>query len=195
MDNATAFGRQADIYASSRPTYPAALFAWIADQSPAHDAVWDVGTGSGQAAQSLASHFGQVHATDIDAAQLERAVPHPRITYTVAPAEASGLADASVDAVTVATALHWFDHTAFWREVARVARPGALFCGWTYGGGQTEPDVEAALFDPIRAVLKPYWSDGNRLSWRGYDPEEVLAKLGDTPVRYVLPLRQIAARI
>lgn len=173
MDNATTFGMQADVYASARPTYPDTLFQWIADQAPFHDLVWDVGTGSGQAAQMLATHFAHVHATDLDAAQVAQAKPNPKITFQAGPAHDSGLADNSADAITAATALHWFDHEAFWPEVARVGRPGAIFCAWTYGGGQAEPEVQAVLFDPIKEVLRPYWSDGNRLSWRGYTKDEL----------------------
>ncbi|MEO0384616.1 MAG: class I SAM-dependent methyltransferase [Pseudomonadota bacterium] len=168
MENATTFGMQADVYASARPTYPDTLFDWIVAQAPSHDQAWDVGTGSGQAAQQLAGHFKHVHATDLDSAQIAQARQHPCITFQVAPCDASGLSDNSADAITVATALHWFDHGAFWPEVERVGRPGAIFCGWTYGGGQAEPDVQAVLFDPIKEVLRPYWSEGNRLSWRGY---------------------------
>ena len=81
---------------------------------------------------ALAEHFAQVHATDVAPEQIAAAKPHPRVRYSVAPAERSGLADGSVDLVTVAQALHWFDVTAFYAEAARVARPGALLAVWNY---------------------------------------------------------------
>lgn len=168
MSNATSFGQQAGLYAKGRPRYPAALFDWIAARSPATTAVWDVATGSGQAAVSLADHFERVVATDIDAAQIDAASPHPRIAYAVAPAERSGLPDASVDAVCVATALHWFAGEAFWAEVARVARPGALFCAWVYDLPRVEGALQADVLDPLTARLDPYWADGNRLAMAGY---------------------------
>jgi len=173
MDNATSFGTQAKVYAAARPSYPDKMFDWIAAQAPATKTVWDVGTGSGQAALSLSSRFALVHGTDIDAAQLAQARQHPNISYTQAPAHQSRIATNSVDAVTVATALHWFDFDLFWPEVKRVARPGAIFCAWTYHRSETDKDVERLLLDPILDVIAPYWSDGNRLSWRGYGPEEI----------------------
>ncbi len=173
MQNATTFGRQAEVYRAARPSYPDALFRWIAGQAPQQQVAWDVGTGSGQAAISLSEHFLHVHATDIDREQIAQAPQHASISFACAPAHASNLPSNSADAIAVATALHWFDHVRFWEEVRRVARQGAIFCAWTYHGAKTEPDVQRLLINPLIDILEPYWSDGNRLSWRGYAPEEL----------------------
>ena len=171
--NATTFGAQAGTYAAARPAYPDALFDWLAARAPGRRLAWDVGTGSGQAAGALAERFERVHATDLDTDQIAAAPPHPRVAYRVAPAEASGLSDAAADAVTVATALHWFDRPAFWREVGRVATPGALFAAWTYHRIEADAALDDRLIRPVLAVIDPYWSAGNRLSWRGYDAGEL----------------------
>jgi SAM-dependent methyltransferase len=126
------FGAVSQRYASARPTYPDALFVWLAETAPARDCVWDCGAGSGQASVALARHFTQVVATDASAGQVAQAVPDARVTYRVAPAEASGLATGSVDLVTVAQALHWFPLDAFYDEVRRVLRPGGVIAVWTY---------------------------------------------------------------
>ncbi len=173
MQNATTFGLQAEVYSSARPTYPHALFDWIADQAPRRRLAWDVGTGSGQAALELAKRFAAVQATDIDGAQIAQTPDHPEIRFVKAPAHASHLADKSVDAITVATALHWFDPERFWPEVRRVARADAIFCAWTYHQVETDQGTRDALLTPVTDVLAPYWSDGNRLSWRGYSKEEL----------------------
>ncbi|GMN74889.1 hypothetical protein TIFTF001_054477, partial [Ficus carica] len=47
------FIKQAKQYAENRPDYPKELFEFIASKTPLHGLVWDVGTGSGQAAQSI----------------------------------------------------------------------------------------------------------------------------------------------
>lgn len=44
------FSEHASDYARVRPTYPAALLAWLAAEALARDVAWDCGTGSGQAA-------------------------------------------------------------------------------------------------------------------------------------------------
>ncbi|MGH7523008.1 MAG: class I SAM-dependent methyltransferase [Gemmatimonadales bacterium] len=105
----------------------------MAAVAPARDAAWDCGAGSGQASLPLADRFARIHATDASATQLAAAPVHERITWSVVPAESSGLEAHSVDAITVAQALHWFDLDRFWVEVRRVARPQAVFVAWSYG--------------------------------------------------------------
>ncbi len=47
------FLKQAKQYAAARPSYPPELFQFIASKTQNQDLAWDVGTGSGQAAQSV----------------------------------------------------------------------------------------------------------------------------------------------
>lgn len=163
------FSGVAPQYAEHRPTYPAALFDWLAAQCPARDAVWDCGTGSGQAALDLARHFGQVMATDASAAQVMQAPRHARIDYRVAKAEASGLPDASVDLVVVAQALHWFDLAAFYREARRVLRPGGLVAAWCYGVISLEgEEIDALVQLYYHATVGPFWPDERRHVESGY---------------------------
>lgn len=163
MANTQLFSSVAREYANFRPGYPLGLFTWLASQVPRHETVWDCGCGSGQASVALAAHFGAVIATDANAQQIAAATPHPRVSYRVAPAEASGLDPASADLITVAQALHWFDVAAFYREARRVARPGALLAAWTYTIPEpAEPQVRAAFDDFYRTVVGPYWPPERR---------------------------------
>ncbi len=119
-------GHAAD-YASARPHYSTELFDWLAQQCDARLLAWDAGCGNGQAACALAMHFEQVYASDPSAAQIAAAAPASNIRYAVEPAEACGLRDASVDLVTVAQAMHWFDVPRFQVEARRVLRSGGVF--------------------------------------------------------------------
>jgi len=119
-------------YAAFRPSYPAALFDALTDIAPSAALAWDCGAGTGQASLELAHRFTQVVATDASAEQIAQAVPHPRVTYRVAPAHSSELPDASVGLITVAQALHWFDVDAFHREAQRVLVPHGVIAEWTY---------------------------------------------------------------
>src|SRR5260370_10918072 len=113
------FAQAAPAYATFRPRYPAALFGALAAHAPARHLAWDCATGSGQAAIGLAEHFEQVVATDASDAQLAAALPHPRVRYQRATAEASGLSPGSVALVTVAQALHWLHRPAVYAEARR----------------------------------------------------------------------------
>ena len=151
------FSNQATDYARFRPNYPADLFAWLAGIAPARGTAWDCGTGSGQAAVGLAAHFERVIATDPSRKQLEHAEPHPRIDYRLAPAEVSLLDTASIDLVTVAQAIHWFDLDKFYAEAKRVLKPGGIIAAWTYTLLDVEAGVDTLVSDYYRNVVGPYW--------------------------------------
>src|SRR5215470_11482152 len=126
------FSKRAAGYAAARPTYPPALFEWLASIVHRRELVWDCATGNGQAAGGLAAHFARVVATDASSAQIEHARPFPRVQYRVAGADRSGLEPGSVDLVTVAQAMHWIDPPSFYAEVRRVAAPGGIIAVWSY---------------------------------------------------------------
>lgn len=157
------FSQQAPDYARYRPNYPAQLFAWLADIAPSRGTAWDCGTGSGQAAVGLAAHFKRVIATDPSRKQLDHAEPHPRIDYRVASAEVSLLDTASVDLVTVAQAIHWFDLDKFYAEAKRVLKPGGVIAAWTYTLLDVEAGIDELLQDFYRNVVGPYWPPERRM--------------------------------
>lgn len=151
------FSPQAADYAVFRPRYPAAFVAHLASLAPAHDVAWDVGTGNGQAAVLLTDHFRRVHATDASDRQLQHATRHPRVEYLVAPAESSGLPEASVDLVTIAQALHWFEPRSFHAEVARVLRPSGVIAAWSYGMVAVDAAVDRIVDWFYRERVGRYW--------------------------------------
>ena len=162
------FSGHAAKYARYRPDYPSALFAWLAEQVAEHTLAWDCGTGSGQAAHGLADHFDRVVATDASAAQLAHAVPHDRITYRCEPAEQTTLGSASVDLVTVAQALHWFDVDGFYAEVRRVLKPGGVLAVWAYSLCAVTPAVDAVVQAYYEDVVGPCWPPERRHVLAGY---------------------------
>lgn len=163
------FSTVSDHYARSRPTYPPELFAWLAEQCRERDLAWDCGAGSGQASAALADFFTKVVATDASAGQIAQAQPHPRIDYRQARAEASGLESASVDLVTVAQALHWFDPEPFHAEVRRVLKPGGVVAAWCYGVLRVEGEaVNDLAWDFYANQVGPHWPPERRLVENGY---------------------------
>lgn len=162
------FSADAGAYAEFRPRYPDGLLEFLVARSPGRRLVWDCGTGSGQAAVGLASFFERVLATDASPAQIAHATAHPQITYRVAPAERSGLDPASVDLVTVAQALHWFDLPPFYQEVGRVLVPGGVLAVWCYSLVQVSPEIDRAIGRFYTETVGPFWAPGRRLVDTGY---------------------------
>lgn len=120
------FSGHAAAYADARPHYPGALFEWLAALTAGHDLAWDCGTGNGQAALGLTAYYQQVIASDPSREQIGNAFPHERVAYRVAPAEMPGIEPHSVDLVTVAQAVHWFDRPKFYAQVKQVLKPDGV---------------------------------------------------------------------
>jgi SAM-dependent methyltransferase len=145
------FSRLAAQYAEFRPRYPGALFDFLANVSPSRKRAWDCACGSGQATPDLGERFESVIGTDASAAQIAAAAPHPHVTYAVAKAEDSGLEGGSVDCVTVAQSLHWFDRPRFYAEAERVLKPGGVLAVWTYA----MPRLNDSILDKLLQTY--YW--------------------------------------
>jgi SAM-dependent methyltransferase len=168
MQPESCFGDIAAAYRIFRPTYPPELFEYLASAAPARDAAWDCATGSGQAAVALAAYFRRVVATDASEKQIRAAHAEPSVEYLVAPAERSPLADASIDLVTVAQALHWFDRPAFYAEVRRVLRPGGVLACWCYALMTITPRVDALVQHLYGPILGEFWPPERRLIEQRY---------------------------
>ncbi len=156
------FSAQAAVYARARPRYPRGLFEFLAGLVPERRLAWDCGTGNGQAAVDLAEHFERVIATDGSPAQLAQARPHARVEYRVMLAEQCDLEPASVDLITVATDLHWFDVERFYAAVRRVLRPGGSLAAWCIGLHQVNDAVDAVCRKFYYETIGPYWHDRRR---------------------------------
>lgn len=153
------FSQQAQDYARYRPGYPAALFDYLSSIVPGHGLAWDCGTGNGQAALALAGYFERVVATDASADQIQLAFAHQQVDYRVEPAESVSLEAGSVDLVTVAIAVHWFNLDAFYREVRRVLKPGGILAVWAYHLPRIDPQVDRVLAKYYYQTLSGYWAE------------------------------------
>ncbi|HEV3170030.1 MAG TPA: class I SAM-dependent methyltransferase [Actinocrinis sp.] len=114
-------------YERVRPSYPTRALGVLADAlnlGPGKQ-VAEVGAGTGKFTRLLALTGARVIAVEPVAAMRARlAELLPRVEIVDGLAEATGLADASVDVVVAAQAWHWFDPAAALAEVERITRPG-----------------------------------------------------------------------
>jgi ubiquinone/menaquinone biosynthesis C-methylase UbiE len=157
------FSAQSKEYAGSRPTYPRALFEFIVGLVDEKNLAWDCATGNGQAALVLADYFKRVIASDISARQLENARQERNIKYQIFRAEDTPLKDNSVDLITIAQALHWFDFDRFYSEARRVLSKRkvgktcegvrGIIAAWAYGLHTISPEVDKVTHQLYEDIL------------------------------------------
>ena len=119
-ERAGSFGAAADVYDRSRPTYPVEAVRFVLPEDAQR--VLDLGAGTGKLTQVLLGLGLDVVAVE-PSQQMRDRIP-PRAEVLGGAAEQIPLEDASVDAVLVGQAFHWFEERAALAEIARVLRPG-----------------------------------------------------------------------
>jgi len=152
------FSKQSDLYARYRPTYPKKLYDYIVSFVKEKNIAWDCATGNGQAAVILSDYFKKVIATDISAAQIDKAIKKDNIEYGVCAAESTPFAENTFDLVTVAQAYHWIKWYEFKKEVTRVCKHDAVIAVWVYYNHTTgDKKVDNAIHDFYKNVTGSYW--------------------------------------
>lgn len=162
------FSSASDDYKRFRPEYPDTLYHYLGTIAPATELAIDVGCGNGQASRQLARHFTLVHASDASTTQIQQATPTDNVTYHVSPAEHIPAGDHSVDVLTVAQAIHWFQHPEFFAEVNRVLKPRGVLAVWGYQFLYTDTPLDAVIEDFHSNVVGPYWPAERALLDEGY---------------------------
>ncbi|GAB3939207.1 class I SAM-dependent methyltransferase [Kribbella albertanoniae] len=169
---ATSFGAVAAAYDAGRPTFPVDALTWVLGPGRGLQ-VLDLGAGTGKLAAVAASLGHDVVAVDPSEEMLSVCRKRPGIDTMVGAAESIPLAHASVDAVIVGQAFHWFDHARALPEIARILRPnGVLGLLWN-NADVVVPWVRRMMqaiqgpdshgtdkFDPVPTLLQSDMFDG-----------------------------------
>lgn len=163
------FSSHSQHYQEARPRYLYAVVQEILQHVPSCSFAWDCGAGSGQFTQLLAPYFDAVVATDISEAQLKQAPYFENVSYQVQQAEKTTLLAQSVDLITVAQAVHWFNFDAFYAEVSRVLKPSGVLAVVGYGLIHVEDKTLHQLIHHVYfETLKDYWDAERRYIDEGY---------------------------
>jgi SAM-dependent methyltransferase len=164
---ALAFDHAVDVYEEARPPYPADTLAWLARRLELRPGrtVLDLGAGTGKLTRGLVGFGARVLAVEpLPAMRARLAELVPQAEVLAGAAEAIPLPDASVDAVTVGQAFHWFRLADALPELHRVLRPaGALALVWNLREGPLD-DVLTRVLRPLRgetpAQADRRWREG-----------------------------------
>ena len=176
-------GSVADAYERGRREYPLAVVgALAAELRTAPGArVLDLAAGTGKLSRALLAAGFDVVAVEPHASLRKVLGEHigaKRVSDGLA--EEIPLPDASVDAVTVADAFHWFDHPPALTEIRRVLRPGgglavlSMLPDWS---GATWAHELGTLVERLRPEHPgfdgPPWQDSVRAAGGWTAPREV----------------------
>ena len=182
--------KQAATYAEQRPPYPSVLYTEIMNYHKAtggqFNTAVDVGCGPGNATRDLAAFFDRVSGVDPGVEMISQAnkiggtnKDGSPIQYVVAEAESfghdQGFADGSVDLITSALAVHWFDMPTFWKNAARLLKKDGTVAVWARTSAYCHP-LETPNAETVQKhmdhlevdILGPYETRGNKLCRQAY---------------------------
>ena len=169
-DTYSHYSRIVENYSRYRPRYPHQLVAWLKAEcglSPAHS-VADIGAGTGLMAELFIKNGNQVYGVEPNV-EMRLAAEHllrsyPLFTSIAATAEATTLADHSVQLITVGNAFHWFKHEQARQEFLRILIPhGWVVLVW---------NLERNNGSPFAVTFEQFWQ-------KYIDPSARFARLSE----------------
>jgi ubiquinone/menaquinone biosynthesis C-methylase UbiE len=146
------FAKAASVYEGARPEFPAAAIDWLVEhlQITSATRLLDLAAGTGRSTRPLYEHTHEIVAVEpvLEMREVLQA-SLPGVEVLDGTAEHIPLPDASVGAVVVAQAFHWFDAVPALAEISRVLVPeGRLGLAWH------SPDRSDPLQRAFRAIVE-----------------------------------------
>jgi SAM-dependent methyltransferase len=171
------FSDRVESYRRYRPTYPVEIADLLARECAlTKDAVIaDIAAGTGLLAEIFLARGFEVAAIEPNAPMRDACASltaiYPRLQCLDGTAEATGLADHSVDLITVGQAMHWFDLVRTRAEFARVLRRGG-WCAVIYNNRRRGGD---AFHDGYERILADFGTDYESVQARHLSPDQIRA--------------------
>jgi ubiquinone/menaquinone biosynthesis C-methylase UbiE len=127
-DNTTLFFGKAESYAKARPSYPREAVDYVCSLVYPNAVFADIGAGTGKWTELIAARgYGifAVEPNDDMRKELENTLANFGNTHIINGTDIdTKLPEHSVDIITIAQALHWFDLENFRNECERILKPG-----------------------------------------------------------------------
>jgi SAM-dependent methyltransferase len=175
---ADGFAAKADEYTRGRPDYPDDILGWLREslELGPGKVVVDLGAGTGKFTAYLLKSGARVVAVEPVAQMRQKlSAALPEVEALAGTAQAIPLPDASADALTCATAFHWFATADTMREIHRVLKPGGkLGLIWNVR------DESIAWVKQLAAIVNEHEGDAPHQAsgaWRRVFPFEGISPL------------------
>jgi ubiquinone/menaquinone biosynthesis C-methylase UbiE len=127
-DNTTLFSGKAANYAKARPSYPREAVDYICSLVNPNVVFADIGAGTGKWTELIAARGYEIYAVEPNddmRKELENTLADFGNAHIINGTDTdTKLSEYSIDIVTVAQALHWFDLDKFRKECERILKPG-----------------------------------------------------------------------
>lgn len=171
QDPTQRFTSRAENYARYRPGYPPAILHCLRDECGLipDSVIADIGSGTGILTAMFLANGNRVFAVEPNEAMRLAAEAslgdYPGFMSVDGRAEATTLADNSVDFVTAGQAFHWFDAAASRVEFGRILRPGGYVAlVWNARAHEGDP-----LMSAYERVLGDYGMGYSTVTHRSHD--------------------------
>jgi SAM-dependent methyltransferase len=179
------FSSRVENYVKYRPGYPRAVLELLAGECglTPESVVADVGSGTGILSELFLRNGNRVHGVEPNREMREAGerllAAYPDFVSVEGRAEATTLADASVDFVTAGQAFHWFDAASAHREFARVLRPG----GWAVLVWNNRRTGGTPFLEDYERLLLDYGTDYREVSVGYAEPASIATLFGPNEFR------------
>jgi ubiquinone/menaquinone biosynthesis C-methylase UbiE len=174
------FSNRVADYTRYRPSYPKALIDLLTKECGLRNdhAIADIGSGTGLLSKLFLDHGNHVHGVEPNAEMRaggeEFLHGYAKFTSISGSAEATTLASASVDFVTVGQAFHWFDVSVAQCEFRRILKPN----GWAVVVWQDRRMEETPFAQEYEAILVRFGIDYKSVK-DSYPETETMRKFFD----------------
>jgi len=159
MTNTELFSGKAQAYANARPGYPNVALDYIKSIVPPNAVFADIGAGTGIFTELLACKGFEVYAVEPNADMREQlagaTAAYPNVQVVNGSAEATTLPDKSVDVITCAQALHWFDLDNFRLECHRISKGDVLVIA-VYNN---TPSISSDFHDKVKLSTDVFYTN------------------------------------
>jgi ubiquinone/menaquinone biosynthesis C-methylase UbiE len=156
------FNGRANTYARYRERYDAAIVLPLLREWCGLTPEWniaDIGAGTGMLSEVFLANGNRVVAvepnTEMRAACAQEFASEPRLQVLDGTAEATGLADNSVNMISIGRALHWFDLEHAIQEFRRILKPNGWVTVVACGRDEKGSETNEALTELFRSNIPP----------------------------------------